>query len=119
VETVHNQLTRNRIEIVPGLGSFLDPNRVLVQNSDCSQNTELTADNFLIATGTRPAHNPLFDFSKPNVFDSDMLLTKKDYVLPRDLIVVGTGVIAMEVPLQSFVLSVFIGQCGAHSLCFL
>lgn len=115
VETVRDQLQRNRVHLVYGHGRFVDSHRVEVSSAaNCSPGavqlpdgtcstlvapatTVLSADNFLIATGTRPAHNPLFDFTQPNIFDSDQVLKNRDYQIPRELVVVGTGVIAMEV----------------------
>ena len=54
----------------------------------------ITADTILIACGTRPAENPLIVTDGQRVFNSDQLLHLP--LIPRDLIVVGGGVIGLE-----------------------
>ncbi len=54
----------------------------------------LQGEHILIACGTRPAHNPTVPLDGERIFDSDQLLAGK--TLPRDLIVVGAGVIGLE-----------------------
>ena len=56
----------------------------------------LTADNFLVCVGTRPARRPGIPFDGETIFDSDQLLWGKVKSVPRRLIVVGAGVVGME-----------------------
>lgn len=56
----------------------------------------LSADRFLVACGTRPLRRPDVPFDGSRVFDSDQLLWGGVDRVPRDLIVVGAGVIGME-----------------------
>ena len=56
----------------------------------------LTADNFLVCVGTRPARRPDIPFDGETIFDSDQLLWGKVKAVPRRLIVVGAGVVGME-----------------------
>lgn len=59
-------------------------------------NVTLSADRFLVACGTRPLRRPGVPFDGKRVFDSDQLLWGGVDYVPRDLIVVGAGVIGME-----------------------
>lgn len=49
-----------------------------------------------MACGTRPLRRPDVPFDGKTVFDSDQLLWGGVDTVPRDLIVVGAGVIGME-----------------------
>lgn len=56
----------------------------------------LSADRFLVACGTRPLRRPDVPFDGSRIFDSDQLLWGGVDRVPRDLIVIGAGVIGME-----------------------
>jgi NAD(P) transhydrogenase len=56
----------------------------------------LTADKFLVAVGTRPAHPPDMEFDGTLIFDSDQILWGGIKTVPKRLIIVGAGVIGME-----------------------
>ena len=56
----------------------------------------ISADRFLVACGTRPLRPPDVPFDGSRVFDSDQLLWGGVSMIPRDLIVIGAGVIGME-----------------------
>src|SRR3954447_13347213 len=51
-EVVRSQLKRNNVEVVYGTARFVDPHTLDVDGQ------KLTADNILIACGTRPAESP-------------------------------------------------------------
>ena len=92
VEVIRAQLKRNRVELVPGTARFLDPHTLEVQG--VAGVTRLTADYVLIACGTRPAHSPTVPIDGKRVIDSDQLMNVERF--PRELIVVGAGVIGLE-----------------------
>lgn len=56
----------------------------------------LSADRYLVACGTRPLRRPDVPFDGSQIFDSDQLLWGGVDKVPRDLIVIGAGVIGME-----------------------
>lgn len=56
----------------------------------------IRGDKIMVACGTRPARNDLYPFSSPLVFDSDQILQNPSWDKIRHLIVIGSGVIAME-----------------------
>lgn len=92
MEVIRAQLSRNHIETVPGAARFLDANTVEVESSEGV--ARLTGEHVLIACGTRPAHDPKVPLDGDRIIDSDQLLRGKN--LPRDVIVVGAGVIGLE-----------------------
>ena len=93
VEVLQHQLYRNRVDVLHGKGGFIDAHTVAVTllNEDV---VKLTADRFLIATGTVPAHPSHIPFDGKTILDSDDILEIKE--VPRSMIVVGAGVIGAE-----------------------
>jgi NAD(P) transhydrogenase len=92
MEVVRAQLARNRVNTIHGKAQFTDPHTLQVDSSDDS--VVLTGEHILIACGTRPAHNPTVPLDGERIIDSDQLLQGK--TLPRELIIVGAGVIGLE-----------------------
>jgi NAD(P) transhydrogenase len=81
---------RNRIPIYNGRASFLDKNTIKL----VGKRKKLSANHFVIATGSSPYHPPGVDFSHPRVFDSDTILGMD--VSPRKVTIMGAGVIGCE-----------------------
>ena len=92
VEVIRAQLKRNRVELVSGTAKFLDPHTLEVQG--VAGTTRVVADHVLIACGTRPAHSTTVPLDGKRVIDSDQLMNAERF--PRELIVVGAGVIGLE-----------------------
>ncbi len=92
LEIVRAQLARNRVTTISGSARFVDSTTLEVGAADGP--VRLTAERILIACGTRPAHTPSVPLDGQRIIDSDQLLHGK--TLPRDLIVVGAGVIGLE-----------------------
>ncbi|HSB08798.1 MAG TPA: Si-specific NAD(P)(+) transhydrogenase [Blastocatellia bacterium] len=91
-EVIHQQLRRNGIAILNGAARFVDPHRLQVERED--ELTAVTADIVLIACGTRPARNSEIPFEGKKIIDADQLGGANR--IPKDLIVVGGGVIGIE-----------------------
>jgi NAD(P) transhydrogenase len=91
-DVVRNQLTRNRVTILTGTGSFADPHTVDIDNDGRGQRA--TADKIVIATGTRPARPPSVEFDERTVIDSDGIAHLER--VPRSMLVAGAGVIGIE-----------------------
>ncbi|MCG7918040.1 MAG: Si-specific NAD(P)(+) transhydrogenase [Candidatus Thiodiazotropha taylori] len=84
---------RNRIEVIHGRAGFVDTHRIeVVQQSGVSE--EITADHFVIATGSRPYRPEDIDFNHPRILDSDSVL-KLD-TTPDSITIYGAGVIGCE-----------------------
>jgi len=91
-EVIRAQLKRNGVTIYQGLGQFLDPHTVEIQGEN--ERTVIRGDNVLIACGTRPAGNEDIPFDGKRIMDTDQVNGLQG--LPRELIVVGAGVVGLE-----------------------
>jgi NAD(P) transhydrogenase len=89
-EVVRAQLTRNGIVIYQGDALFLDPHTVEVHG----QGTSVKGEKILVACGTRPAHSPEIPFDNHRIVDTDHLQAMGG--LPKEIIVVGAGVVGLE-----------------------
>src|SRR5690348_12486006 len=63
MDVVRSQLSRNRVTIMTGTGSFVDPHTVKVDGSE-GRVRQATADKIVIATGTRPARPASVEFDE-------------------------------------------------------
>jgi NAD(P) transhydrogenase len=92
VAVIQDQLQRNGVDLLHGMGSFMDAHHVLVDNG--TGRNQLEGANILIATGTKPAVNAKVPVNGRTIIDSDQILDMTQ--LPKTLIVVGGGVIGVE-----------------------
>lgn len=83
---------RNRVDVITGRARFVDAHTVEV--SDEGRPCRYQAENFVIATGSRPFHPPDIDFSNPRILDSDTVLKLAD--TPRSITIYGAGVVGCE-----------------------
>lgn len=88
-----DQISRNGIELVHGLARFVDARHLQVQRPG-GDTMALTADRFVVATGSIPWTPPGLDVDHEFVLDSDSILSQP--YLPDSLLVIGGGVIACE-----------------------
>ncbi len=84
---------RNRVPLFKGEGRFLDPHTVEV-SEDRGAKDILTADNIVIASGSRPYRPADVDFNHPRIFDSDTILNLS--YTPKSICVYGAGVVGCE-----------------------
>lgn len=92
VEVITAQLRRNYVAILEGNAHFLDPHTLEVKSDEGSQ--LVRGQHILIACGTRPAHNAEIPMDGHRIFDSDQVHCLEE--IPRDLIIVGAGIIGLE-----------------------
>lgn len=92
VEVIKNQLQRNKVETLYGHAAFLDLHTVEI--ASISGVMRKTAEKFVIAVGARPFRPDNIQFDGQQIFDSDDVLSLK--TLPREMLVVGGGVIGTE-----------------------
>jgi dihydrolipoamide dehydrogenase len=87
---------KNKIEHVLGLGSFvgIDGEWKVIQATDGSNTQNLRAKNVIIATGSEPAELPTLKFDGKAILSSTEALDLTS--IPEHLIVVGAGVIGLE-----------------------
>jgi len=92
VGVTQDQLKRNGIDVIHGIGKFIDAHHIRVENGHGF--AELLGEFIVIATGTKPAANDKVPINGRNIIDSDQILSMPQ--IPRTLIVVGGGVIGVE-----------------------
>ncbi|KAB2332276.1 dihydrolipoyl dehydrogenase [Cytobacillus depressus] len=98
-ESVVNKLTAgvgmllkgNKVEIVKGTATFVDANTVKINSVEGEKNIHFK--HAIIATGSRPFELPTMKFSN-RIIDSTGALNLKG--IPKSLLVVGGGVIGVE-----------------------
>lgn len=93
VELHTNFYVRNRVDVLIGQASFVDNHTISLELQDGAKE-KFTAENIIIATGSRPYRPTDVDFSHPRIYDSDTILEMQH--TPRHIIVYGAGVIGCE-----------------------
>lgn len=84
---------RNHVDVHHGVARFAGPKSIEVEGEDGSV-TLFETEHVVLATGSRPWRPPNVPFDHPRVFDSDTVLGMTD--TPRELTIVGAGVIGCE-----------------------
>jgi len=85
----HEQLRNGDFEFVRALATFIDPHTVQLSNGK-----RLMAAHFIIATGSHVAPAPLPELNSLDYLESDSALKLER--LPKSLIVLGGGAVAVE-----------------------
>ena len=86
-------MKKNNIDVHHGIGSFVDDHTISVTPSK-SDSYNLEAKNIIIATGSKPSTLPFIEIDKKRVITSTEALSLAK--LPKSLIVIGGGVIGLE-----------------------
>lgn len=84
---------RNGVPIIDGHARFIDPHVIAIKKHHNVEH-HIEADNFVIATGSRPYRPADVDFSHPRIFDADTIL--KMSRTPGSMTIYGAGVIGSE-----------------------
>ncbi len=84
-------LLANKITILKGKAEFTSPTEIKVQGED---NLFVSADKFIIATGSEPLDIPAFPCDHAHIFNSSSILEWTS--LPKSLAIVGGGYIGCE-----------------------
>jgi NAD(P) transhydrogenase len=92
-DVVRSQLTRNRVAIIPGTARFTAPNELEVDDGG-GRTRKVSADNIVIASGTKPARPASVAFDEKTIIDSDGIIHLEQ--VPRSMVVAGAGVIGIE-----------------------
>ena len=85
-------MDKNKITTFFGHGSFKDKNTVLVDSG--KEKIEIKTKNTVIATGSEPSSFPGMEIDKKRIISSTEALKLKE--VPKHLIVIGGGVIGLE-----------------------
>jgi len=86
-------MKKNKIDVINGFGSFKDANTILVTATDGTV-TEISTTKAIIATGSVPNIPASFNFDGKRIISSTEALEIRE--VPKRMIVVGGGVIGME-----------------------
>lgn len=79
---------KNKVQGLKGAARFVDPHTISVGDKN------ITAKNFIIATGSSPAGLPFLSVDEEHIITSTGALSLKK--VPKTLIVIGAGVIGLE-----------------------
>lgn len=86
-------MDKNNIDVYEGLGSFEDATHVKVTKNDGSSEV-IEGTDIIIATGSKPSTLPFISIDKERIITSTEALKLKE--VPKHLIVIGGGVIGLE-----------------------
>jgi NAD(P) transhydrogenase len=93
---VREQFRRNGVGLLMGDASFADEHTVKISDPVGElPEISVTAENIVIAAGTRPARPDGVDFDERRVIDSDGIL-HLELPVPKTMTVVGAGVVGVE-----------------------
>jgi len=84
---------KNKVEWIKGAGVITAPGQVTVKGEDGVERA-LSAKNIVIATGSEPSKLPGVEVDQKRIVDSTGALTLSP--VPRKLVVIGAGVIGLE-----------------------
>lgn len=90
---VRTLLKGNKVDMVQGEATFVDPKTLDVKSADGTVK-RYTADHIVIAVGSRPIEIPGFSFADRRILDSTKALALPE--IPRRLAVIGGGYIGLE-----------------------
>ena len=86
-------MKKNKIDVYHGTGSFADRNNIIIKDKEGKQRT-ISTDKVIIATGSKPSSLPFIKIDKKRIITSTEALKLKQ--VPKHLIIIGGGVIGME-----------------------
>ena len=92
LNVIQRSFGRYGIDVHAGSARFVDPHTVAVEGVE--QQATLTADHFVVATGTTAYRPPNIPFNDRTVIDSDQIFEVKE--LPKRMTIIGAGVIGIE-----------------------
>ncbi|MGI8713104.1 MAG: Si-specific NAD(P)(+) transhydrogenase [Solirubrobacteraceae bacterium] len=93
---VREQFRRNGVGLLIGEAAFVDAHTISITDPAGEHaEVKVTAENIVIAAGTRPARPPDVDFDERCVIDSDGVL-HLELPVPKTMTIVGGGVIGVE-----------------------
>ena len=86
-------MDKNKVDVYEGLGSFEDATHVKITKNDGTSEV-IEGTNIIIATGSKPSTLPFISLDKERIITSTEALKLKE--VPKHLIVIGGGVIGLE-----------------------
>ncbi len=92
VESVGHLFQRNQVNRLIGSARFLDPHTLEISKDQEKQ--KISADHFIIATGSEPTPLPFLPFDEKQILSSTGSLALA--TVPKSLLVIGAGAIGLE-----------------------
>lgn len=86
-------MDKNKIDVYEGLGSFKDATHIDIEGKN-GKKESIEAKNTIIATGSKPSTLPFIKLDKERVITSTEALKLQE--IPKHMIVIGGGVIGLE-----------------------
>ena len=87
-------MRKNNIQVYTGVGSFVEPNKIQVENEE-GETEELEADYILIATGSAVRTLPGLEIDHAKVISSDDVVSMNESY-PKSVIILGSGAVGVE-----------------------
>lgn len=86
-------LQQAKVNMVFGQAMFASPNEINVHSYETGEYNTITADYFVIATGSSPREHPHYATDGKRIITSDEIMTQS---IPKSMVIVGAGVIGCE-----------------------
>lgn len=90
---VEGLMKANKITVIKGEGKIAGRGRIAVTGEGPAR--EVTGDNLIVATGTRPRSIPGLDFDGKRIISSDHITMDLQSV-PKSIIIIGAGAVGVE-----------------------
>ena len=90
---IQHLMKKGKIDVFDGKGEILNSKEIVIQLNN-GEEKRLSAQNIIVATGSRPRTLPRLDIDGQYVMTSDEALKMKE--LPNSILIVGGGVIGIE-----------------------
>jgi dihydrolipoamide dehydrogenase len=84
-------MNKNKIDVFTGMGSFIDATHIEIKGD---KTESIEAKNIIVATGSKPSTLPFITIDKERIITSTEALKLPE--IPKHLIVIGGGVIGLE-----------------------
>ncbi|MFD1468449.1 dihydrolipoyl dehydrogenase [Hymenobacter caeli] len=94
VDGIAYLMKKNKIEVLQGLGSFVDKTHISVAPTGGGAAQTIETKNVIIATGSKPTVLPFIQQDKQRIITSTEALNIRE--VPGSMVVVGGGVIGLE-----------------------
>lgn len=91
---IYRQFKKNGIKVLRGIARFENPRHVIVVDQDYRLLYQISAENIIIATGSKPRNPTNIPFDRNVILDSTRLLAIES--VPSTMIVLGGGIIGSE-----------------------
>ena len=94
VDGIAYLMKKNKIDVLQGLGSFVDKNHLSIAPTGGGEAQTIETKNVIIATGSKPTVLPFIKQDKQRIITSTEALNIRE--VPGSMVVVGGGVIGLE-----------------------